>query len=187
MRRNLDQIPRIVALAHRLRAEAGAGVLYASVLDLYYTDQTRRLWREEFVPVEQIAAELRRELGQPDSQDRGGCAIDWFTDGSVQIRLKSSYASTYRSPRCATCPMYCQEGLYGLKHSVEGWVTPCPTGNTSFGVHLAPDLGTDQARTLLAPWMAELRSTVRVDDSFTTFLHRRGLAPATSAVGGAGG
>jgi molybdenum cofactor biosynthesis enzyme MoaA len=175
MRRNLDQLGPIVELARKLRAEAPAGTMYVSLLDLYYTDETRHLWMEEFVPLDTVAQHLRERFGDTQSQDRGGCAIDWFDDAGVQIRLKSSYDSTYRSDRCTGCPVYCQEGMYGLKLSVEGWVTPCPTGSEEHGVHLSPDLGDDQAAALLEPWMRELSSTRQVPDSFATFLSRRDL------------
>lgn len=176
MRRNLHQLEQVLDAARRLRAEAGAGTLYVSLLDLYYSDETRDLWISEFVPLDSLAGQLRDLLGDGVEQDRGGCAIDWFDAGDgVQIRVKSSYESTYRSARCQRCPVYCQEGLYGLKHSVEGWVTPCPTGDPGFGVHLSPGLPAKEAAARLAPWMRELVSTTRVEDSFATFLARRRL------------
>jgi molybdenum cofactor biosynthesis enzyme MoaA len=175
MRRNLDQIDQVIQLARTLRGRASGGTLYVSVLDLYYTDETRELWLTDFVPVDRIARRLQDRLGTGHRQDRGGCEITWFDDAGLQIRLKSSYASTYRSARCDGCPVYCQEGLYGLKHSVEGWITPCPTGADDFGTYLAPGLTDAEARQLLAPWLDELRSTRRVADSFEVFLRRRGL------------
>jgi molybdenum cofactor biosynthesis enzyme MoaA len=178
MKRNLDQLDQLVALIRDLRRRATSGSLYVSVLDLYYTDETRQLWLSDFVPVDRIAAQLRTRLGAGQVQDRGGCEITWFEDAGLQIRLKSSYGSTYRSTRCDGCPVYCQEGMYGLKHSVEGWVTPCPTGDEGFGVHFAPGLEAEQAQRLLRPWLDELRSTRRVADSFQVFLQRRGLSAA---------
>jgi molybdenum cofactor biosynthesis enzyme MoaA len=175
MRRNLDQIDRIVRLARVLRKQAGAGTLYVSVLDLYYTDETRALWLDEFLPVDAIAHGLRARLGAGESQDRGGCAIDWFNDDGVQTRLKSSYESTYRAQRCTGCAVYCQEGFYGLKHSVEGWVTPCPSGAEELGVHLPAGLDDDQSQARLRPLLDELVSTRRVGNSFDEFLRRRGL------------
>jgi MoaA/NifB/PqqE/SkfB family radical SAM enzyme len=178
MRRNLDQIEQIVRLARTLRRQAGAGALYVSVLDLYYTDETRDLWLDEFVPVDRIAEGLRARLGGGQSQDRGGCEINWWDDDGVQIRLKSSYESTYRGERCMRCAVYCQEGLYGLKHSVEGWVTPCPSSAEKLGVHLPAGLTDYDARARLRPLLDELTSTRRVENSFAEFLSRRGLDPA---------
>ncbi|SCL36095.1 radical SAM protein [Micromonospora aurantiaca (nom. illeg.)] len=178
MRRNLNQIPRIVRLARTLRRQAGAGTLYVSVLDLYYTDETRALWLDEFVPIDRIASQLRERLGGSESQDRGGCEINWWQDDGVQIRLKSSYESTYRAQRCTRCPVYCQEGFYGLKHSVEGWVTPCPSSAEDLGVHLPAGLAEHDAQARLRPLLQELTSTRRVENSFNEFLRRRGLADA---------
>lgn len=179
MKRNLGQVADIVSLARDLRAEVGSGTLYVSVLDLYYTDETRELWLREFTALDVVAQHLRERLGTPHGQDRGGCAIDWFDDDGVQIRLKNSHASTYRSARCTRCPVYCQEGMYGLKHSVQGWVTPCPSNADELGVHLPAGLDDEQAQLLLDPWMRELESTRQVPDSFEHFLTRRDLRAPT--------
>jgi molybdenum cofactor biosynthesis enzyme MoaA len=180
MRRNLDQLDAVIALAQQMRKRSG-GTVYLSVLDLYYSDEQRQLWLEEFVPLDPLIATYRAAHPSGRSQDRKGCQIDWFDVDGVQVRFKSSYASTYRAGRCQTCPIYCQEGFYGLKHSVQGWVTPCPTAATAFGVHLPARLNPDEARARLAPLEAELLSTRRVEDSFAQFLTRRGLAPAALA------
>jgi molybdenum cofactor biosynthesis enzyme MoaA len=179
MRRNLGQLDAVVALANRAHTRSG-GTIYVSVLDLYYSDEQRQLWLDEFVPLDPLIADYRA-AASGRSQDRKGCQIDWFDIDGVQVRFKSSYGSTYRGDRCQTCPIYCQEGFYGLKHSVQGWVTPCPTGRPAFGVHLPADLDPTEARARLAPLEAELLSTRRVEDSFTQFLTRRGLAPAALA------
>jgi hypothetical protein len=138
-------------------------------------DRVRRVW---FLQPRTLT---RANYGNADGREqtwapRGGCAIDWFDDDGVQIRLKSSYASTYRAGRCTGCAVYCQEGFYGLKHSVEGWVTPCPSGAQERGVHLPAGLDDAEAQTRLGPLLAELSATRRVDNSFDEFLRRRGLA-----------
>ncbi|MBN1173784.1 MAG: hypothetical protein JXA67_16550, partial [Micromonosporaceae bacterium] len=113
--------------------------------------------------------------------DRKGCEIHWFDDAGFQIRVKSSSAYTYRAPRCEGCPLYCQEGFYSLKHSVQGWVTGCPTGLADRGTHLAADLSDDGALRRLAPLVEQLLATRRVDDSHQRFLAHHRLAPPTTA------
>ncbi|MEV4625702.1 radical SAM protein [Micromonospora sp. NPDC049523] len=176
MRRNANQIDGILALARKLGA-GRSGRLYVSILDLYYTDETHDLWVDEFMPLGDLERELRGRSGGGDHQDRKGCDIGWFDVDDMQVRVKNSHSSTYRGARCEKCPVYCQEGLYGLKHSVEGWVTPCPTGQETFGVHLEPDLDQDEAMARLRPLVDELLGTYRVEDSFAQFLDRRGLSP----------
>lgn len=173
MRRNSHEIPAIVDLA---RSFGGRGsTLYVSVLDLYYSAETRDFWQREFVPVSTLAQALRERLGPGQSQDRRGCAIDWIDDNGVRIRLKDSHEGTYRAPICTSCPIYCQEGFYGLKLSAEGWVTGCPTGRPEYGTHLDPELDDDQAAQRLAPLLGQLRAATHEPRSFDIFLRRNGL------------
>lgn len=187
MRRNLDQLAGIIRTVADLHASIGRGSVYVSLLDLYYTDSTRELWQQEFVALDALARTLAAELGDSVEQHRKGCVIRWFTYGDLQIRVKDSHESTFRGTRCQTCPQYCQEGFYGLKLSVEGWLTPCPSGDEHLGVHLPAGLddpGLDDAglddielAQRIAPLMAELAATRLVNGSFATFLERHQLSP----------
>ncbi|WP_028188989.1 hypothetical protein [Salinispora pacifica] len=95
-------------------------------------------------------------------------------DDGIRIRLKSSYRGEQRT-RCA---VYRQESLYGLKHSVEGWVTRCPSSAEELGVHLPATLTDYGARARLRPLLDELTFTRRIENLFAEFLSRRGLNPA---------
>jgi molybdenum cofactor biosynthesis enzyme MoaA len=173
MRSNRHEIPAIVDLARSFGGRSAT--LYVSVLDLYYSAETRQFWQDEFMPVASLAQGLRERLGPGQTQDRRGCAIDWIDDNGVQIRLKDSHEGTYRAPKCGSCPMYCQEGFYGLKLSAEGWVTGCPTGRPDYGVHLDPTISDQQARQRLEPLLDQLRAAAHEPGSFDIFLERNNL------------
>jgi molybdenum cofactor biosynthesis enzyme MoaA len=175
MRRNLAQIAAIIRTVAGLHAEAGAGTVYVSLLDLYYTPSTRQLWLEEYVPLDALAERLSDELGDGVEQHRKGCVIRWFTYNGVQIRVKDSHESTFRGDRCHACKIYCQEGFYGLKLSVEGWLTPCPTGDEPLGVALPADLDDTTLRNRIAPLARELATTSLSEGSFAEFLTRNHL------------
>lgn len=176
MRRNLPQIAAVIRAVAGLAAGAGTGTAYVSLLDLYYTPSTRQLWLEEFVPLDGLAGSLAAELGDGVQQHRKGCVIRWFTFGGLQIRVKDSHEGTWRGARCTACTRYCQEGLYGLKLSAEGWLTPCPSGDDDLGVHLAAGLDDSGLRERIALLTSELAATVPVRDSFSRFLARNQLA-----------
>src|SRR5262249_4801413 len=150
------QLAEVIRTVAELHAQAGSGTVYVSLLDLYYTASTRQLWQQEFVPLDALAAQLADDLGDGVEQHRMGCVIRWFTYGGVQIRVKDSHESTYRGERCGGCTRYCQEGLYGLKLSVEGWLTPCPSGDEDLGVHLSAVLDDTQLRERITPLTREL-------------------------------
>jgi molybdenum cofactor biosynthesis enzyme MoaA len=181
MRRNLDQIAAIIRTVADLRAEVGRGTVYVSLLDLYYTPSTRGLWQQEFVALDLLAQTLATDLGDSVEQHRMGCVIRWFSYGDLQIRVKDSHESTFRGARCQACPIYCQEGFYGLKLSVEGWLTPCPSSDENLGVYLPAGLDDAGLAARIAPLVAELSATTLVEGSFTTFLHRNQLDPAIVA------
>lgn len=175
MRRTTDDLEAILDLAREL-GKNDPGRLYVSVLDLYYAPETRDVWKSDFVPLSDLADSLMRKFGPGQTQDRKGCGIDWWDDNGVLIRLKDSYSGTYRAPKCVACPVFCQEGFYGLKHSLEGWVTGCPSDSPELGVWLDPNLSNEAAQTLLAPLQRDLDLTRLDNDSFNTFLQVNGLA-----------
>jgi len=175
MRRNLNQIAPIIRTVADLRASAGAGTAYVSLLDLYYTPSTRTLWQQEFVALDALSERLAAELGDGVEQHRKGCVIRWFNHGGVQIRVKDSHESTFRGARCQGCATYCQEGFYGLKLSVEGWLTPCPSGAEHLGVHLPTNLSDEALRERIAPLAQELAATTLAAGSFGDFLVRNDL------------
>ncbi|MFE4832210.1 radical SAM protein [Streptomyces sp. NPDC056672] len=177
MRRNLDEIEKVIDFARQMRRETG-GTIYVSVLDLYFSEETRQFWLDEFVPLDDIIGTYEERYGSGDWQQRRGTEFGWFTTEDVQVRFKSSYASTFRSARCETCPVYCQEGMYALKLSVEGWVTLCPSNAEEMGALLSAGIDPEAAQARLAPLMAELRSTRQVSDSFEQMLARRNLVLA---------
>ena len=51
------------------------------------------------------------------------------------IRLKTSILSTMRDDKCEKCSNYCQEGIFALRLSRQGWLNSCQS-NDANGVML---------------------------------------------------
>jgi molybdenum cofactor biosynthesis enzyme MoaA len=177
-----DQIDQIVAFCRRINAKGYAGNAYVSLLDFYYSPEQRAIWQTEFVPIEFVARGFENRYGPRTAQDRFGCTFYWFDADGVEIRLKDSLEATHRGHRCHECKLFCQEGIYALKHSVEGWVTYCPTGEPSYGAHLAPSLTDGEADAVLNPFIVDIRCAVPDRSSFETMLRTHALRPSALVI-----
>lgn len=177
MRSNINQIDHIIDLIRSINAEGYPGKAYVSLLDFYYSDERRMTWEQEFVPINKLANQFMIRYGPCTEQERFGCRFFWFDADGVEVRFKDSQQATHRAPKCQRCVYYCQEGIYGLKHSAEGWVTTCPTGDPKYGVHLAPGLTDEEVDRLLSPLLQDIRLARPSYDSFPTLLKIHKLDP----------
>jgi len=179
MRSTVDHINGVIELVRALNAKGLPGTAYVSLLDFYYSEERRAVWQEEFFPIEELATRFTARYGPSEAQDRFGCRFFWFDADGVQVRFKDSQGATHRAPKCRGCHRYCQEGIYGLKHSAEGWVTTCPTGDPMFGFHLAPGLGADEADRRIASLLRDIQFAHPDPHSFATMLETHGLTLGT--------
>lgn len=176
MRSNYSQIRGIIDLCREIN-KSGPGHAYVSLLDFYYSAEKRDFWEREFVLLDELGEAFTGLYGNPVQQERFGCRFFWFDADGVQVRFKESTGATHRAAKCQKCPLYCQEGIYGLKHSLEGWVTTCPTGDPRFGIHLTPGLEEADADRLLSDLFSDIRTAQPDADSFQTLLSTHGLVP----------
>jgi molybdenum cofactor biosynthesis enzyme MoaA len=179
MRSTAEQIDRVVGLARAVNSEGFPGTAYVSLLDLYYSEERRALWQQEFFPIEELEATFAARYGPGEAEDRFGCRFSWFDAGGVRVRFKDSQGVTRRAPKCQGCRHYCQEGIYGLKHSTEGWVTTCPTSDPSSGAQLVPSLPTDEVDRRLRPLLHDIQVASPDRRSFATLLAAHGLTLTT--------
>lgn len=177
MRSTVDELDATIRFARELTRRASAPV-YLSLLDFYYTPSRRELWQEEFAPVNDVLDRLSATFSGPVEQDRFGCRFWWFDADGLQVRVKDSWSATMRAPKCASCPVYCQEGVYGIKHSAEGWVTTCPTDRPDHGLHLPAGLNGWERKRRVGATLEDVTAAVAVPDSFTQMIGTHRLAPA---------
>lgn len=183
MRSMVDQIDRIIDLCREINSQGFPGKAYVSLLDFYYSEERRVIWEREFLPLSELAQIFTAKYGPSIAQERFGCRFFWFFNNEVQIRFKDSIGATHRALKCQDCRRYCQEGIYGLKLSIEGWVTTCPTGAPEYGVHLAPGISNQNADRRLASLLQDIRSAHSDSNSFATMLKRLGLPPLIKYFG----
>ncbi len=165
MRSTLDGIDKTVEYVRGLTRNAVSPV-HLSLLDFYYSQARRREWLAEFVPTSMVLDQLKTRFGDPVIQDRFGCRFYWFDAGGLRVRLKDSFSATMRAAKCGKCPAYCQEGVFGVKHSVEGWFTTCPSNDERKGLHLARDLDDDALAGRVRQVLADVGSAVLEPCSF---------------------
>lgn len=177
MRSTIDQVDPVIDLCRAVNAEGHRGKAYVSVLDFYFSQERRALWEREFQPLEELESRFTARYGPSVVQERFGCRFFWFDAGGVQVRFKDSHGATHRAPKCRRCTRSCQEGVFALKHSVEGWVTTCPTGDPAFGVHLSAGLDPEEADRRLAPLLQDIANARPDPMTFATMLATHGLAP----------
>lgn len=176
MRGPADELDATIRFARELTRRASAPV-YLSLLDFYYTPSRRSLWLEEFLPVNDVLDRLSATFGAPVEQDRFGCRFWWFDADGLQVRVKDSWSATMRASKCQTCPVYCQEGVYGIKHSAEGWVTTCPTDRPDHGLHLPSGLNGRERKRVVGAALDEVATAVAVPDSFARMIAAHRLEP----------
>lgn len=177
MRSTIGQIDNIINFCRKLNAEGFPGEAYVSLLDFYYSDERRSLWEQEFVPLSELETLFTSHYGQSIKQEKFGCRFFWFDAYGVQVRFKDSYHFTNRAPKCKVCSYYCQEGIYSLIHSVQGWVTTCPTDDQTYGVHLSADLHDKEVDCALAPLLDDIYKARPYVNSFKAMLKKHNLNP----------
>ena len=177
MQSTIHRFPEIVEYARTINEQYQEYTVYVSVLDFYYSPSRRHVWEREFVPAEYLENEFSKHYGLPRSHTRFGCRFFWFDANGVDIRLKDSFGATQRARKCENCLHYCQEGIYGLKLSTEGWVTTCPTGDPKYGFRLTGETTDKQADELLAPLISDIKYSGPNPQSFEKMLETHGLRP----------
>lgn len=176
MKSNITEISKLIDFCRELNKERN-GKIYISLLDCYYSNERRDFWEQEFVPITILEEQFTRMYGDPVIQKRFGCRFFWFNAGDVNVRFKDSISATYRAQKCNGCKNYCQEGICGLKHSVEGWVTTCPNDEENFGVRLSPDVTPEEADRLLEYLIQDIQSAKPDSNSFYNLLQTHQLKP----------
>lgn len=110
------------------------------VLDLYYTKETEEFWKENFLNIKSLEEKLELTYGAVETDNAYGCEFKYiFYNNKNYIRLKSSFSSTMRDAECEKCDNYCQEGMFSLRLSCQGWATACQLSETN-GSLLTKDL-----------------------------------------------
>jgi hypothetical protein len=175
MRRTLAELPRTIDYVRGIAENAGSAPIHLSLLDFYYTPSRSVEWTRDFVPTSRVLDTLTDLLGEPVRQDRFGCAFYWFDAGGFGIRVKDSFGATMRAAKCRGCTSFCQEGIYGIKHSVEGWVTTCPSNRADLGELLGETADPSAIGAALDRLLADVTSATPDPDSFTTMCRTHGL------------
>lgn len=151
------------------------------LLDYYFTEERRQNWQKQFIPIEGLMPGLRQRYGPSTAEPIFGCGFHRYDvpahagDPAAVVRVKTSYSGTMRAPRCATCTHYCQEGMYGLKLSTDGWVTTCPSTDEADGTLLEPGMTPTQIGDRLAGILSDLENTSHEPDSMLTLIAQQRL------------
>lgn len=177
MRETLDELPDIIRHVSALASAASASVRL-SLLDFYYSPTRRQEWLAGFVETAVVLELLRAQVGEPKIQQRFGCTFYWFDVDGLAVRVKDSSSATMRASKCRGCVSYCQEGVYGLKHSCEGWLTTCPSSRVDLGVHLAPELDDEEIAAGIATVVRDVSDASPDPNSFATMCATHGLDPS---------
>lgn len=176
MRETLEELVHIIDHVSALNRSAN-GPVHLSLLDYYYSPSRRDQWLRGFIPTSEVLQHLEARYGAPEKHERFGCTFYWFDADGLPIRLKDSHSATMRAPKCTGCSSYCQEGIYGIKHSCEGWLTTCPSSREDLGVHLGPDPEDDEIARLIQTVMFDVLLAQPDPTSFSTMCATHGLTP----------
>lgn len=177
MRSNEPDLEELIHFVRSINAEYGSSV-YVSVLDFYYSDEQRKTWEKEYTPIARVEARLRQRYGNVREQVRFGCRFVWINCRGVEVRLKDSGGATMRADICSGCADYCQEGLYGLKLSMVGWLTTCPSNDERLGSDLYASRQPGAAQEAVGHLLERLRRAVPDSDTFFKLLRAHNLSPA---------
>jgi molybdenum cofactor biosynthesis enzyme MoaA len=165
MRDTLAELMEIIEWCALVRRRAVAPV-HLSLLDFYYSPSRRDEWVRGFVPTSQVVALLKTRYGEPTEDERFGFLFYRFDVDGLSVMLKDSYSATRRAGKCVGCRSYCQDGIYGLRHSYEGWLTTCPSGREDLGVHLDPRLDGPQRDDRIRSVLGDVYAATPAVDSF---------------------
>lgn len=72
MKHNEAELPKLVDFASRLKQKYGTEI-YISVLDLYYSNENRTFWKEQFVELSKFRLKLANEGKKINRRLRIGC------------------------------------------------------------------------------------------------------------------
>jgi len=171
---SIDTIPRLKELIEW----AQSNEIRLHLLDFYFSEERRSSWSEKFVPLEDIMVDIERHLGPPRKEPTFGCSFYEFgsSTGSI-IRVKTSFSGTMRSDKCRSCSQFCQEGVYGLKLSRDGWVTYCPSNREEDGVLLESGMSPDEVASKIKHLVQDIQSACLMTDSFSKMLEVQGASP----------
>ena len=101
-----------------------------SILDLYYTKETSEFWDDNFINIFFLEQELKKDFIIEQKEDIYGCKFKYIYYNSKNfIRLKTSIISTMRDDKCEKCSNYCQEGIFALRLSRQGWLNSCQSND----------------------------------------------------------
>lgn len=131
LKENMNELEAMIDFAE----EVGANL---HLLDLVFYEDTKEYWKKQFLPLEKLIPKLRDKYGESLEVDRFGCKFYAFDTGKIVIRLKDSLSATMRADMCKTCTEFCQEGIYSIKFSPQGWITSCPSQNKDKGFNIHP-------------------------------------------------
>lgn len=166
MKSNFGELFKLIGVCREINIINENNNVYVSVLDLYYSSSRAQFWEQEYVPISIVMQMLEEKYGTARAEEKFGCQFYWIDAASVYVRLKDSSSVTLRAARCDSCKSYCQEGVFALKHSMEGWLTICSMGGADNGVHLSPDLSEAEAVSLIQESIIELKQAKPCRDGF---------------------
>lgn len=176
MKKNISQIDKIIDLCKKINNKYNTNA-YVSILDLYFSPGKRKFWEENFIPLNKLISYYTSKYSKPSKQERFGCQFFWFNVNGIRVRFKESISATQRAEKCNNCNEYCQEGVFSIKHSVEGWVTYCLSENVKHGVSLDPSFTDDEADNVLKPIFDDIINSQTDNNSFTKLLSVHKLEP----------
>lgn len=176
LRQTAPSLDRTIEFVRKITSGASAPV-YLSLLDFYFTPSRRVEWESDFIPVNDVLDRLSARYGAPVEQERFGCRFWWFEVDGLKVRVKDSWSATMRAPKCDRCVSYCQEGIYGVKHSAEGWFTTCPSDREELGVHLSEGLTSEERSQRVRSVLADVAQARVARNSFDRMVKVHTLRP----------
>lgn len=176
LKENINQIEKIINLCSDLNKKYYDNI-YVSLLDFYFSPAKRAIWENNFIPLDKLKSKFVSLYGEPTKQERFGCQFYWFNANSVLVRFKDSSSATQRASKCENCTQYCQEGIFSIKHSVEGWITTCLSNDVEFGEYLSAKINSQESDNILAKVLNDVKNTKTMSNSFNKMIDYHKLTP----------
>ena len=128
-KRNIEHINEIINFAKE-------NAINTSILDLYYSKEKQDFWLNNYVHLENWVKKNKHQFERIEQTDDFGCAFLrlYYNKGKNFLRVKLSEAKTMRDDYCEKCSEFCQEGIFALRLSRQGWITSCQI-NEGIGLH----------------------------------------------------
>ncbi|MDE7229441.1 MAG: hypothetical protein K2N56_03075, partial [Oscillospiraceae bacterium] len=174
MKQNAAELPKLINFASALKEKYRTNI-YISILDLYYSAGNKEFWKDQFVDLSELRAELEAEGKTLKRRLRIGCDSYNYVWNDVLVNMKDSFSCTHRASICDKCPEYCQEGIYSLKHSASGWISVCPSNDPALGSLLGAGLSDVEAHDIIDPYINTLNEIGRIDNTGQIFMNKNGL------------